>query len=1041
MVILMVNHLRKLKKIKKAANRWRKTHDESSGRDYWYHKDTDETQWDTPKEIELALQFVPGFNQIMADWDSDESTTDEDSDDSSGDDDDDNNDNNNETNEQAKPNVAGGAGGWRDKMLGTGNVQQQQMNINNNGQQLTYKQLEELRLQQINTGSMNNINNANNSQMNKPMGNAPFKPPPQQPLPQQPLPQQPKPQQQAKSNPNAGGGGWRQQALNKQALNNQGLNNQGLNNQQFNAVPPPPSNNGFGMQAKSVPMNKGNYNNNNNQFNKQPMKPIQSKLPGHVSQQSNINVSNASLDAEDNGKSTFFNPHLQYGDDSDTSRTDSDDESKDNDDNIDEEPEQQLQAPPKGGIDSDGNEMMAPPPPKKRKPKAVKRKSDIDVTLLMPSIEEEEKYKKDVLKEVVIPDECNKYLQIGFQQQCKLEDWAQQKFQKEKHSKGNFLRKKSQNVLELVTFADFGKVKHSLHRSKDPRFEEQSKQTWKNINSFMGLRKSTKDQHGHVEKLVRYGLKGNDLLRDEIFCQLCKQCNLNPNTESLKKGWTLMLICCSVFPPSNEFVDYLACFLFSKVREPGSIGMMAQTSLQALDKTMVNGVRKFVPLLPEIDKIRSMERINVDIYYVNGQKLRTIKVSPQTSCLQVLNQLKIKLEIKTIEAFGLFEMELAIPSIDVMKKRYIKRELMSQQQKINDLVTMPYERELESTERIMDIITSWSYKKKKDDDDDDINNNNNNIPGPPNKNNNNNNNSINKIKKLKKYKRKIKLVFKAKCLTKTIEKNLSNNGKKIAFLTHFWNVKNDYIPIFDDDDEFAYQLTSIALQAVIGPRKNNSGPIKKLDAGIISEELQQYLPYRFLQQYLPNRRLEGEDKILKSHLNMKLIDMNRIDSFQEYSNLIRSNKKYKHYLGNVWFRGVRILDDDDDDNKNNNNNNSNSGHNNNSNINKKNKSIIRDRDTNDFLIGIGEHGIIFVNPITQKIDERYKMEEILTFGYRSNAFLFVAGTLMTQTKFQIATMLGKQMNDLIRQHIDLRVKRVQKNQKKKKKKHKKKNKN
>jgi len=129
------------------------------------------------------------------------------------------------------------------------------------------------------------------------------------------------------------------------------------------------------------------------------------------------------------------------------------------------------------------------------------------------------------------------------------------------------------------------------------------------------------------------------------------------------------------------------------------------------------------------------------------------------------------------------------------------------------------------------------------------------------------------------------------------------------------------------------------------------------------------------------------------------------------------------------------------DDNNNNNNNSNSGHSNNNNINKKNKSIIRDRDTNDFLIGIGEHGIIFVNPITQKIDERYKMEEILTFGYRSNAFLFVAGTLMTQTKFQIATMLGKQMNDLIRQHIDLRVKRVQKNQKKKKKKHKKKNKN
>merc|ERR1712129_610336 len=50
------------------------------------------------------------------------------------------------------------------------------------------------------------------------------------------------------------------------------------------------------------------------------------------------------------------------------------------------------------------------------------------------------------------------------------------------------------------------------------------------------------------------------------------------------------------------------------------------------------------------------------------------------------------------------------------------------------------------------------------------------------------------------------------------------------------------------------------------------------------------------------------------------------------------------------------------------------------------------------------------NPTTLSIIERYKMEEILTYGFRSNAFLFVAGTLMTQRKYQFATMLGKQMN-------------------------------
>merc|ERR1719216_837096 len=85
-----------------------------------------------------------------------------------------------------------------------------------------------------------------------------------------------------------------------------------------------------------------------------------------------------------------------------------------------------------------------------------------------------------------------------------------------------------------------------------------------------------------------------------------------------------------------------------------------------------------------------------------------------------------------------------------------------------------------------------------------------------------------------------------------------------------------------------------------------------------------------------------------------------------------------------------------------------------------------DRNSNDLLVGINEHAITFVNPISQGVIERYQMEEILTFGYRSNAFLFVAGTLMTQSKMQIATMHGKAMNRLVRTHIDLRVRDAEK---------------
>lgn len=107
-------------------------------------------------------------------------------------------------------------------------------------------------------------------------------------------------------------------------------------------------------------------------------------------------------------------------------------------------------------------------------------------------------------------------------------------------------------------------MKHPLNRQAegDEKCKAQSMQTWKNINSYMGVRKTGKAPEGHVEKLVRFALKEDDVLRNEIYCQLAKQTTKNPKLQSLLKGWKLLLICCSFFPPSTDFVDYLVCNLF-----------------------------------------------------------------------------------------------------------------------------------------------------------------------------------------------------------------------------------------------------------------------------------------------------------------------------------------------------------------------------------------------------------------------------------------------------------------------------------------------
>ena len=61
---------------------------------------------------------------------------------------------------------------------------------------------------------------------------------------------------------------------------------------------------------------------------------------------------------------------------------------------------------------------------------------------------------------------------------------------------------------------------------------------------------------------------GKPALRDEIYVQLCKQTNGNPMTESLRRGWELMTMCLSFFPPTPEFAPVLQNYIFEHFKSP-----------------------------------------------------------------------------------------------------------------------------------------------------------------------------------------------------------------------------------------------------------------------------------------------------------------------------------------------------------------------------------------------------------------------------------------------------------------------------------------
>eukprot|EP01083_Nonionella_stella_P310691 1105010_1 len=184
--------------------------------------------------------------------------------------------------------------------------------------------------------------------------------------------------------------------------------------------------------------------------------------------------------------------------------------------------------------------------------------------------------------------------------------WQNQTNSAVSHKKGLF-GKKQQRLADVLSFTEFNKMKVPLHKTTNKEIETQCMQTWKNINSYIGIRKSSKSSMGHVHKLLLYALKGEDVVRNEIYCQLIKQTTRNPKLTSAIKGWKLLLICCSFFPPSQEFIAYLSCYLWSHTQQTNGIGPFAVKALHALDRIVLEGPRAHLPLPSEIEKIENLE--------------------------------------------------------------------------------------------------------------------------------------------------------------------------------------------------------------------------------------------------------------------------------------------------------------------------------------------------------------------------------------------------------------------------------------------------
>jgi len=141
-----------------------------------------------------------------------------------------------------------------------------------------------------------------------------------------------------------------------------------------------------------------------------------------------------------------------------------------------------------------------------------------------------------------------------------------------------------------------------------------------------------------------------EILRDEVYCQIMKQLTENPVRPSEDRGWELMWLATGLFNCSQLLLNDLTHFLSSRQR----VHPVAVDCMKRLLKTARHGQRKNPPHHVEVEAIQHKTPTIYHKIYFPDETDEAFIVKSSTRAKDLCKTISSRLKMKSAEGFSLF---------------------------------------------------------------------------------------------------------------------------------------------------------------------------------------------------------------------------------------------------------------------------------------------------------------------------------------------------------------------------------------------------